>query len=144
MKSLESMTEEERRLNHLAAIECNLVYIMADVFEALWTECENLNQRCGYEMRQEEKRHYKAALHHIHMMRGATRMLDTTGQEQFGQDAEITLDLLYAAVSRTGTDNMMLCRFLEYMMSFPDKLGLDSVREGSDAFNAIKKKLQIQ
>lgn len=48
------MTESERRLNHLAAIECNLVYIMADVLEALWTECENLNRRCGYEMRQEE------------------------------------------------------------------------------------------
>ena len=38
----------------------------------------------------------------------------------------------------------MLCRFLEYIMSFPDKLGLDSVRQGSDAFNAIKKKLKIQ
>ena len=143
MKSLESMTEEERRLNHLAAIECNLVYIMADVFEALWTECENLNLRCGYGMHQEDKRHYKAALHHIRMIRKATRQLDTTQQEQFGQDAEITMDILYAAVSRTGEDNMMLCRFLEYMMSFPDKLGLDSVREGSDAFNAIKKKLQL-
>lgn len=144
MKQPEQMTESERRLNHLAAIECNLVYIMADVLEALWIECENLNRRCGYEMHQEEKRHCKAAIHHIHMIRGVTRQLDATDQDQFGQDADITLDLLYSAVTRTGTDNIMLCRFLEYIMSFPDKLGLDSVRQGSDAFNAIKKKLKIQ
>lgn len=49
MKQPEQMTESERRLNHLAAIECNLVYIMADVLEALWTECENLT--AGADMR---------------------------------------------------------------------------------------------
>lgn len=139
----EDMSEEKRNLNNLARLEINLVFVMADVLEQLWTECENLNLRCGYVMHNEEKRHYNAIRHNLQRFRGVTRMLSEKDQVEFGDDAEITLDLLYAAVTRTGTDTMMMCRFLEYIMSFPDRIGLDKARKGSDAFEAIKKKLGI-
>lgn len=137
------MSEERRNLEYLARLETNLVFVMADVMEQLWTECENLNLRCGYAMHNEEKRHYNAIRHNLQRFRGVTRMLSEQDQTEFGDDAEITLDLLYAAVTRTGTDTMMMCRFLEYIMSFPDRIGLDKARKGSDAFEAIKKKLGI-
>ena len=48
------------------------------------------------------------------------------------------LDLIYAAVTRTGTDDQMMHRFLNYIMSFPDRVGLDGVRKGGEHFEAIK------
>ena len=137
------MSEERRNKEYLARLETNLAFVMADVMEQLWTECENINQECGYTMRNEEKRHYNAMKHNLQRLRGVTRTLGEKDQMEFGDDAEITLDLLYAAVTRTGTDTMMMCRFLEYIMSFPDRIGLEKVRRGSDAFEAIKKKLGI-
>ena len=143
LHDLSKMSEEQKKLEYLARLETNLVFVVFDALEQLWTECENINRRCGYQMRNEEKRYYQAVKHNLKMFRGATRQLSEKDQLEFGNDAEITLDVLYAAVTRTGTDNMMMLRFLEYMMSFPDRVGLDSVRDGSDAFKAIKEKLKI-
>ena len=143
LHDLSNMPEEQRKKEYLARLETNLVFIMADVLEQLWTECENINRECGYAMRQDVKRHYNAMKHNLKLLRGETRHLGIQDQIEYGNDADLTCDILYAAVSRTGTDNMMMLRFLEYMMSFPDKIGLDSVRQGSDAFEAIKKKLKI-
>lgn len=143
LHDLTEMSEEQKKMEYLARLETNLVFVFADIMEQLWIECENINRRCGYQMRNEEKRYYNAVKHNLKAFRGVTKQLSIKDQEEFGNDAEITLDILYAAVTRTGTDNMMLLRFLEYMMSFPDRIGLDEVRDGSDAFKAIKKKLKI-
>jgi hypothetical protein len=136
--------DEKRKIEHLAAVETNLVFIFMDILEQLWIECCNLNRQCGLEFKHEQKRSYNNIKHNLQLFRGTSRQLSQDDQMQYGDDADITLDILYAAVSRTGSDNMMLCRFLEYMMSFPDKLGLDSVRKGSEAFEAIKKKLNLK
>ena len=141
LHDLNAMSEERKKLEYLARLETNLVFVVADLLETLWVECEDVNYRCGYQMRQEEKMHYKAVKHHLRAFRGATRHLDAKDQEEFGNDAELTLDLLYAAVTRTGTDNQLMLRFLQYIMSFPDRVGLDAVRKGGDAFEAIKRAL---
>lgn len=144
LHDLSNMPEEQRKKEYLARLETNLCFIMADVMECLFLECEEINRECGYQLRHDSKRQYNAMMHNLKLLRGETKHLDENDQIEFGNDADITCDILYAVVSRTGTDNMMLLRFLEYAMSFPDKLGLDSVRKGSDAFEAIKKKLKIQ
>ena len=137
------MSEEEKKKEYLAYLTTNIAFITADVLESMWTECENINRERGYALRQDSKRHYNAMRHNLQLFRGETRYLSLEDQEEFGNDSDLMADLIYAAVSRTGTDNMMLLRFLQYIMSFPDKIGLDSVRKGSDAFEAIKKNLKI-
>ena len=90
-------------------------------------------------MRQEEKRHYNAMIHNLRILRGRTRMLPAEEQESFGRDADLLLDVIYAAVTRTGTDTRIMMRFLDYIMSFPDRVGLDGIRHGGEAFEAVKK-----
>lgn len=141
LKDISKMSPERHKLEYLARLETNLVYIMADVLESLWVECENLNYRCGYKMRNEEARYYKAFKANLRKFRMVTRTLDEKEQESFGNDADLTLDLLYAAVTRTGTDNARMLWFLGYIMSFPDRVGLDAVRHGSDAFEGMKAQL---
>lgn len=143
LHDITNMSEEQKKMEYLARLETNLVYVFFDVLESLWIECENINRKCGYQMRHEEKRYYNAMMANLRKLRGVTRQIGKEEQEQFGEDADMTLDLLYAAVTRTGKDNFLMCRFLEYMMAWPDKLGLDSVRHGSEAFEGIKKKLGI-
>ena len=63
------MSEERRNKEYLARLETNLAFVMADVMEQLWTECENINQECGYTMRNEEKRHYNAMKHNLQRLR---------------------------------------------------------------------------
>ena len=138
LHDLEGMPEWQKKREYLARLLTNLTFEVADVLETLWIECEERNAECGYQMRQEEKRHFKAAKYHLKAFRGATRALDTEQQESFGNDAEMLLDLIYAAVTRTGTDDQMMHRFLNYIMSFPDRVGLDGVRKGGEHFEAIK------
>lgn len=138
LHDLDGMPEWQKKREYLARLLTNMTFEVADVLETLWTECEERNRECGYTMRQEQKRHYKAAMYHIRAFRGATRALDEREQESFGRDAEILLDLIYAAVTRTGTDDQMMHRFLNYIMSFPDRVGLDGVRKGGEQFEAIK------
>lgn len=142
LHDLDRMSPQRRKLEYLARLETNMVYVVADVLESLWVECENLNRRCGYRMKNEEVRYYKAFQTNLRKFRGATRHLDTEQQESFGRDADLTLDLLYAAITRTGTDNSKMLWFLGYIMSFPDRVGLDEVRRGSEAFEGIKDKLR--
>ena len=141
MHDLTNLSEPMRKREYLARLETNLVFVAADMLETLWRECEDINYQCGYRMRQEEARHFKAVKHHLRAFRSATRHLEGKEQESFGRDAELTLDLLYAAVTRTGTDDRMMHRFLEYIMSFSDRVGLDGIRKGGEAFEAIKKSM---
>ena len=50
-------------------------------------------------------------------------------------------DVMYAAVSRTGTDDSIMYEILEYIMQRPDRVGLDGVRKGGEAFERIKKEM---
>lgn len=138
LHDLDGMPEWQKKREYLARLLTNLTFEVADVLETLWTECEERNRECGYTMRQEQKRHYKAAMFHTRAFRGATRALDEREQESFGRDAEILLDLIYAAVSRTGTDDQLMHKFLTYIMSYPDRVGLDGVRKGGEMFEAVK------
>lgn len=141
LHDLDGMPEWQRKREYLARLLTNLTFEVADVLETLWMECEDRNRECGYTMRQESKRHYKAAMYHIRAFRGATRALLDKEQESFGRDAEILLDLIYAAVTRTGTDDQLMHKFLTYIMSYPDRVGLDGVRQGGEMFEAVKKAL---
>ena len=127
-----------RKREYLARLETNLVFVAADMLETLWRECEDINYQCGYRMRQEEARHFKAVKHHLRAFRSATRHLEGKEQESFGRDAELTLDLLYAAVTRTGTDDTIMTGFLEHIMALPDRVGLDGIRRGGAEFERIK------
>ena len=135
---LEGMPEWQKKREYLSRLLTNLTFEVADVLETLFVEMEEMNRECGYKLRQEEKRHFTAAMHHVKAFRGATRALDADSQQSFGDDAEILLDLIYAAVTRTGTDDQIMYRFLNYIMSFPDRVGLDGVRKGGEQFEAIK------
>lgn len=138
LHDLTGMPEWQKKREYVARLLTNLTFEVADVLETLWVECEERNRECGYQMAFEQKRHYNAAMHHIKAFRGATRGLEAEQQEAFGRDSELLLDLIYAAVTRTGTDDTQMHRFLEYIMSFPDRVGLDGVRKGGEAFEAIK------
>lgn len=138
LHDLDGMPEWQKNREYLARLLTNLIFVMSDVLEQLWKECEECNYAAGYVMKQEEKRSYNGMMKNLRALRGCTRYLPEAEQVSFGDDAELTLDLLYAAVTRTGTDTVMMHRFLEYIMSFPDKIGLDGVRQGGEAFTAIK------
>lgn len=138
LHDLDGMPEWQRKREYLARLLTNLTFEVADVLETLWMECEDRNRECGYTMRQESKRHYKAAMFHIRAFRRATCALEDKEQESFGRDAEILLDLIYAAVTRTGTDDQLMHKFLTYIMSYPDRVGLDGVRQGGEMFEAVK------
>lgn len=138
LHDLEGMPDWQKKREYLARLLTNLTFEVADVLETLFVECQEANAECGYVLRQNEKRHFNAAMHHVKAFRSATRELDSEAQQSFGDDAEILLDLIYAAVTRTGTDDQMMHRFLNYIMSFPDRVGLDGVRKGGEQFEAIK------
>lgn len=141
LHELDGMPEWQKKREYLARLLTNMTFEVADVLETLWMECEERNRECGYTMRQEQKRHYKAAMFHIRAFRGATRALEDKEQESFGRDAEILLDLIYAAVTRTGTDDTIMRGFLEHIMAQPDRVGLDGVRKGGEMFEEIKMRL---
>ena len=82
LHDVSKMSEAQRNKEYLARMETNMVFVMADVMEQLWTECENINQECGYTMRNEEKRHYNAMKHNLQRFRGVTRMLAPTGSDE--------------------------------------------------------------
>ena len=110
MNNSQQNSEEKIKLEYLAKVETNLVFIFFDILEQLWIKTENINQRCGYVFKNEEKRYYNAIKHNLQCFRRASRQLDIEDQIQYGNDAEITLDIIYAAVSRTGSDNMILTK----------------------------------
>ena len=124
---------------HCAALLTNLFFLTADLLETIGTECEEMNEELGLRLRRREAQHYELAMKHIKHFRSATRGLDKDAQGQFGNDAELLADLVYAAVSRTGTDDTIMYGFLEHIMQHPDRVGLDGVRRGGDAFECIKR-----
>ena len=135
----ERVLEPMQKRQHLAALLTNLFFLTADMLETIGMECEEMNAEIGMRLKKREQQHFELALKHIKALRGVTRSLDSDTQVQFGNDAELLADLVYAAVSRTGSDDLQMHRFLEYIMSFRDVLGLDGVRKGGEAFAAIKK-----
>ena len=133
------ITEPQEKREHLAALLTNLLFLVADLMETLGVECEEMNARCGFKMKLKESRHFEFAMKHIKALRSVTRGLDATTQESFGSDAELLADLVYAAVSRTGSDDKLMYEFLEHIMQYPDRVGLDGIRNGGDAFQRIKR-----
>lgn len=138
LHDMSNMPEWQQKREYLARLLTNLTFEVVDVLETLWVECEDANQACGYAMKDKYTHHFELAKKHIHIIRSATLGMDAGQQESFGNDAELLLDLIYAAVTRTGTEDQMMHRFLEYIMSFPDRVGLDGVRKGGEAYEAIK------
>lgn len=128
----------QQKREYLTRLLTNLTFEVADVLETLFVEMESVNAECGYQLHNEEKRHFKAAMHHVKAFRGATRLMDVESQESFGDDAEMLLDLIYAAVTRTGSDNAVMEKILTDIMQLPDRVGLDGVRQGGAVFEAIK------
>lgn len=141
LHDLEGMPEWQKKREYLARLLTNLTFEVVDVLETLWTECEDANRECGYAMKDKYNHHFELAKKHIRIIRSATLGMSEDQQESFGRDSELLVDLIYAAVTRTGTNDQMMHRFLEYIMSFPDRVGLDGVRKGGEAFEAVKKAL---
>lgn len=136
---MRQLTEFQAKRQHLAALMLNLFFLVADTLETIGTECEDINAECGYKMHKKESNHYIYAMKHIRALRSATRGLDSASQEAFGNDAEMLGDLLYAAISRTGTDNNKMIEFLRYIMQYPDRVGLDGVHRGGEVLQAIRR-----
>lgn len=134
LHDIEKLTGRARDVERLARIQTNIVFVLADCLERALVECEETNREAGYQLRQDCKRYYKAALHNITRFRSATRELDEDAQFAIGDDADLMYDYIYTTVSRTGQDNIMLRKFHEHIKSFPDLLGLDYVRKGSESF----------
>lgn len=138
-----TMSPERKRLEYIAYLNNNLLYLLADVLECQMMECERTNRDAGYQLRHEQKRYLNGAIQNLRKLRGETRHLDIQEQESYGNDAEMVGDLIYAAVTRTGTNNDKMVDFIQYIMSFPDRVGLDdSRRYGGEAFNAILKSIK--
>lgn len=138
LHDLDGMPEWQKKREYLASLLTNLTFEVVDVLETLWVECEDANQACGYAMKDKYTHHFELAKKHIQIIRSATLGMDAGQQESFGRDAEILLDLIYAAVTRTGTDDQLMHKFLTYIMSYPDRVGLDGVRKGGEMFEAVK------
>lgn len=141
MSSLHDLTGMpiwQQKREYLARLLTNLTFEVADVLETLFVECEDINSQCGYCLRNEEKRHFKAAMHHVKAFRSATKAMDAESQESFGDDAELLLDLIYVAVTRTGSDNAVMEKILKDIMQLPDRVGLDGVRRGGEIFEKEK------
>lgn len=126
---------------YYASIMTNLLFEVADVLETLFVECQDAYEDCTFTFTKQQKNHMKLAHKHIKVMRSFTRVLPADAQEKFGDDAEIIADLIYATVSRTGTDDNIVRGFLEHIMQQPDKLGLDGIRKGGALFEEIKMRL---
>ena len=135
------MSEPMMKRAHLAALFTNLFFLTADMLETIGMEFEELNAEVGCRLPKREQNHFDLALKHIKALRGMTKKLDGDTQEQFGNDAELLADVMYAAVSRTGTDDSIMYEILEYIMQRPDRVGLDGVRKGGEAFERIKKEM---
>lgn len=133
--------EWQLKREYYASILTNLLFEVADVLETLFVECSDAYKDCTFQFTKEQKNHFKFAHKHIKDLRSFTKKLDPETQVKFGDDAEIIADLIYAAVSRTGTDDDVMRGFLEHIMQQPDKLGLDGIRKGGALFEEIKLKL---
>ena len=136
------MTGRERDIEILSRILTNILFVMADCTERCMVECEEINRQAGYGLRQHMKRYFKAAMFNIRRFRGATREIDEDSQYQIGEDADLMYDFIFAAISRTGKDNFNLLKFFEYVMSYPDLLGLDAVRLGGESFKAVREQIE--
>lgn len=134
------MTPEEIKKRQYAKLMTNMLFVVADCLESLMVECDEANRDAGFVIIQEAKRNLNKARQGIKSVRTMTRQLPVEDQISFGDDGEITLDLLMAALSRTGTRTDMMVRFIEYIMTFPDRVGLDEFRvHGGETFNGIIK-----
>lgn len=136
----ERILEPMMKRAHLAALFTNLFFLTADMLETIGMEFEELNAEVGYRLPKREQNHFDLAMKHIKALRGMTKKLDSETQEQFGSDAELLADVMYAAVSRTDTDDSKMYEILEYIMQKPDRVGLDGVRKGGELFESIKMK----
>lgn len=132
--------EWAKKRHYLAAMLTNFVFEVADVLECLFIECSDAAKECGLQFSKQQKNHFEFAQKHIKAFRSSTAKLDKDAQLSFGQDTDVLADLIYAAVTRTGEDDQMMQNFLEYIMSYPDKVGLDGVRKGGELFESIKMK----
>ena len=137
----ERILEPMQKRAHLAALLTNLFFLTADMLETIGMECEEINAEIGLRLRKKESNHFELALKHIKALRSATRGLDRDMQEQFGNDAELLADVVYAAVSRTGTDDNRMYEILKHIMQSPDRVGLDGIRKGGEAYQRIKREL---
>lgn len=64
--------------------------------------------------------------------------MESSTQENFGHDADITNALLLTLIDRCGDDDELAFRFYNYIKSFPSKLGLRL--EVDDAFDFLDEK----
>ena len=138
-----NMGPNRLKVEYMAYLNNNLLFLLADVLECQLMECEKTNRDAGYQLRHEQKRYLNGAIQNLRKLRGETRHLTVDEQESYGNDAEMIGDLIYAAVSRTGKTNDKMVDFIQYIMSFPDTLGLDDFRKyGGEAFNAILRSIK--
>lgn len=142
LHNLEELTGRARKVEILSRILTNILFVLADCTERCMVECEEVNKEAGYALRQDCKRYFKAAMFNIKMFRGATREIGEDEQYRIGEDADLMYDFIFAAVSRTGKDNWNLLKFFQYIMSYPDLIGVDEVRKGGESFKAVREQLE--
>lgn len=139
MHDVTKIPKEQAKREYLARLMTNVLYVFIDCLESMYVETEQVNRKCGYQLRHEEKHSFNKIFAEVKKIRRITRELPESEQVSYGDDADQLLDLVYLAVTRTGTDNQLMHRFIEYVGSFPDRLGLDEAREGGETFKALKK-----
>jgi hypothetical protein len=108
----------------------NLTYLLADMLEGCMMEVDELARReTGQRLQQEAKRYYNAAIHNVRKMLKAMNTSSDKEQEDFGNDSDMLMAVLWLFIDRCGEDDTKAYRFYEYIKSFPSVCGLKQMDE---------------
>lgn len=116
----------------------NIVYVLTDVLETNLMDMQEAFKKQGCALRHDVKRNYNTAIYAIRCIKRDIAHLESSTQENFGHDADITNALLLTLIDRCGDDDELAFRFYNYIKSFPSKLGLRL--EVDDAFDFLNEK----
>lgn len=110
----------------------NIVFVLADVLEANLINMQEEFKKNGFELRNEVKRNFNAALYNIKKLRKEINHCGTETQENYGNDADMLNAMMLMIIDRCGDDDMFHFKLYNYIKSFPSKLNL-----GIDMDNAF-------
>lgn len=84
----------------------NIVYVLTDVLETNLMDMQEAFKKQGCALRHDVKRNYNTAIHAIRCIKRDIAHLESSTQENFGHDADITNALLLTLID-TGAVTMM-------------------------------------
>lgn len=83
----------------------NIVYVLTDVLETNLMDMQEAFKKQGCALRHDVKRNYNTAIHAIRCIKRDIAHLESSTQENFGHDADITNALLLTLIDRCGDDD---------------------------------------